>query len=73
MLKPTNYYKMACSTPYKANTSHKIMPYRHPSPPRSVEEMARGIKNMDNLFFEILGKLFIESHEPSSPIAAQLK
>ena len=34
---------MACSTPYKANTSHKIMPYRHPNPPRSVEEMARGI------------------------------
>ena len=34
---------MACSTPYKANTSHKIMPYRHPNPPRSVEEMARGM------------------------------
>ena len=34
---------MACSTPYKANTSHKIMPYRHPNPPRSVEEMSTGM------------------------------
>ena len=34
---------MACSTPFKANTSHKMMPYRHPNPPHSVEEMARGI------------------------------
>ena len=47
---------MACSTPFPAPTFHRMVPYRHPNPSHSVEEMARGIMVLLNFpwFYSIL-------------------
>ena len=58
---------MACSTPYKANTSHKIMSYRHPNPPRSVEEMSTGMEGWHPIYYGNLWKMFQTTNQHTIP------